>query len=89
MATITRGAVEIAARIYECQEAAKVLFADEYEKKIKWYKNVILRVCKDHSCDTLKAVLFICNMESIKDNGTAVMMFMAAAVEIVEPSEKS
>jgi hypothetical protein len=87
MATITRGAVEIAARIYECQKAAKILFADKYEEKIKWYKNVILRVCKDRGCDTLKAVLLICNMESVKENGTAVMMFMAAAVEIVEPSK--
>jgi hypothetical protein len=32
------------------------------------------------------SVLELCSFESVRDNGMAVMLFMAAGVELIEPS---
>lgn len=36
--------------------------------------------------DEIHSVLEICNTEEIKEKGMAVLMFMAAATEMIEPS---
>jgi hypothetical protein len=64
----------------------KSLFGKEYHDKLKWYMEKIDSHAETRNLDTLKAVLELCEMPSVKENGMAVVLFMAAAVEILEPS---
>jgi hypothetical protein len=41
---------------------------------------------KDHNLDAIPALLRISELEAYKENGMAQMMFMAATVELIEPS---
>jgi len=79
-----REEITIAAKLYECNDTAKKFFRDEYPEKIKFYKEAIGRVMKDHNCDTLQAVIKISKLPSMVDNGMAIMMFMSAAVDLIE-----
>ncbi len=78
--------VKIAAELYQCRDTAKRFFRDEYEAKLKPYKNIIEAHQKKFNLDVLPSVLELCSFESVRDNGVATMLFMAAAVEMVEQS---
>jgi uncharacterized membrane protein len=78
--------VKIAAKLYQCRDTAKRFFRDEYEAKLKPYKNIIESHQKKFNLDVLPSVLELCSFESVRDNGMATMLFMAAAVEMVEHS---
>jgi len=78
--------VKIAAKLYQCRDTAKRFFRDEYEAKLKPYKNIIEAHQKKFNLDVLPSVLELCSFESVRDNGMATMLFMAAAVEMVEQS---
>ena len=80
--------IQIAAKMYDCQETAMKLFKDEYPKKIQWYVETLKGVMAKENLDELKSVLFVSKLDSVKDNGMAVMLFMAAAVEIIEGKPK-
>ena len=80
--------IHIASKMYRCQETAMKLFKDEYAEKVKWYVDTLKAVMVKESLDELKAVLFVSNLESVKDNGMAIMMFMSAAVEIINGKPK-
>lgn len=79
--------VKLAAKLYKCRDAAKGLYGKEYKAKLNWYISRIYDWQKSQKVETLPAVLGICSMPSVKTNEMAVMMFMAAAVEIIEPSK--
>ena len=83
-----RETVQIAAKMYECQESAMKLFREEYPDKISWYVTTLRGVMAKEKLGELKAVLFVSKMDSVKDNGMAIMLFMAAAVEIIEGKPK-
>lgn len=76
--------IKIAAKLYECQETAKMFFKEEYPSKIKWYKDVIVNYQKKNNKDVLQSTLALCQLESVKENGMAIMMFMAATVDLIE-----
>ncbi len=83
-----REQIQIAAKMYQCQESAMKLFRDEYETKVKWYVDTLKAVMQKENLSELKAILFVSKLDSVKDNGVAIMMFMAAAVEIIEGKPK-
>lgn len=83
-----REQIQITAKLYQCQETAQKFYKEEYQDKIKWYKETLNKYAKLNKTDTLKAVISICQKSPIKENGMSIMMFMAAAVEIIEPSKK-
>jgi hypothetical protein len=82
-----RDQIQIAAKMYRCQDTAKRFFGDEYAEKIKPYQQCISGYAKEHDCDELKAVLKICEDEVIRTNGMAVMLLMSAAVDLIEPQK--
>lgn len=81
-----KDAIKIAAKLYKCQESAKFLHGCDYEEKIKWYKDQLQQISKDRKVEILEACLIACEVPVIQSSGTATMMFMAAAVEIIEPT---
>lgn len=82
-----REQIQIAAKLYRCQEAAQQLYGDEYKAKVKTYIDYIKAFSAKHNLETLPAVISICKDQIIRSNGVTLMLFMAAAVEIIEPSK--
>lgn len=80
--------IMMASKMYGCQESAKKLFGQEYDEKIKWYVDVLKSVMSKEKIGELKSVLFVSKLDSVKENGMAIMMFMAAAVELIEGKPK-
>lgn len=78
--------MKLAAKLYQCRDTAKRFFRDEYEAKLKPYRNIIDAHQKKFNLEVLPSVLELCSFESVRDNGMATMLFMAAAVEMIEPS---
>ena len=76
--------IKIAAKLYQCRDVAKRFFRDNYDEKIKPYKNAIQTHRERFNLEVLPSVTEICSFESVRDNGMATMLFMAAAVELIE-----
>lgn len=77
--------IKLAAKLYECRDAARMLFKEEYFTKIIYYKDLIHLYEKQNNVDTIPAVITMCKSLKGNDNGFMIMMLMAAAVEIIEP----
>lgn len=82
----TEQQVKMAAKLYKCRDTAKKLYGTEYKYKINWYIDALNGYAKYKGLDILPAVIEYCSLDDVKVNGMAVMLFMAAAVEIIEPS---
>jgi uncharacterized membrane protein len=85
---MTEKEIKIAAKLYQCRDTAKKLYKDEYDKKLLTYKNFIQAHMKKFNIDVLPSVLEICSFDSVKCDGITTMLFMAAAVELIEPSKR-
>lgn len=81
-----RQQIELAAKMYKCHDTAKKLFGEEFKDKISWYTELINKYSQQKEKDILPSVVDLCNLDSVKENGMAMMLFMAAAVEILEPA---
>lgn len=79
---------KLAAKLYECRDSAKALFGNEYKERVEPYAHKIRQHQINQKIDTLPAVLAICSLPHVKINEMATMLFMAAAVEIIEPSKE-
>lgn len=79
--------IKIAAKLYQCRDTAKRFFKEEYKEKLKPYTRVLEAMKKIINSDTLPALLECLKLKLIDDNGMGQMMFMAAAVEMIEPSK--
>lgn len=80
--------IRIAEKLYECRDSARFLHGEKYKEKIQWYKDVICNAQKKWKKDVLNTVTELCKMSSVEDNGIFIMMFMAAAVELIEPIDE-
>ena len=76
--------IKITAKLYECRDVAKRFFRDKYDEKLIPYKNAIQAVQQNFDLEVLPSVMKICSFEIVRDNGMATMLFMAAAVELIE-----
>ena len=83
----TEEQIKLAAKLYKCRDSAKLLYKSEYNEKLRTYKNVINAHMDKFKIDVLPSVLEICSFESVRDNAMAQMLFMAAAVELIEPTK--
>jgi hypothetical protein len=79
--------IKLAAKLYRCRDSMQGLFGNEYHEKIKWYMEKLNAYSKNNDLDILKSVIDVCNLPLVKENGMASVLFLAAAVEILEPSK--
>ena len=79
--------VQMAAKLYECRDTAKSFFGDKYPEKLKPFTELIKAVMKANKMDELHALLKLAETKTYQDNGMNQMMFMAATVELIEPSK--
>lgn len=79
--------IQIAAKLYNCRDTAKRFLREKYEAKIQPYKHIIKEVMKSNNVEELKDLLIIGDTQAYQENPFAQMMFMAAVVELIEPSK--
>ena len=80
--------VQLAAKLYECRDTAKRFFRDSYKDKIKPYTEIIQAVMKANNLEEIPALLRISQTETYNESGFNQMMFMAAVLELIEPSQE-
>lgn len=81
--------IKIAAKLYECRDTAKTLAKlkeKDYLEMVFPYMKLIEVVMKEHGINELKALLKIAETEVYQESVVSQLLFMAAAVEIMEPS---
>lgn len=78
--------IEIAQKIQECRNTLKTLHGEKFADEIEWYKNIILAANVKHNTKTLESVVILLQLESTEENPIIQMHFLAAAAEILEPS---
>ena len=79
--------VQIAARLYECQDAAKSLLGEKYPDRMVLYGEWIKKRSTHSNVSVLKAAQDII-AEVGSDDGFFAIQVLAAAVELIEPSEE-
>lgn len=78
--------VKITAKLYKCRDTAKGLFKEEIKSKLEPYTDIIKKVMEANKEEVLDAVLRISTTKMYQGEPMTQMMFMAAAVELIEPS---
>lgn len=78
--------IKIAAKLYQCRDTAKRFYKDEFKYKVEPYKECIRKYMDKSDKDELLSVMEICEVDEMKEKGFAIIMFMAAAIELIEPS---
>lgn len=75
--------VKMAAKLYECRDAARSLFGDTYHQRMEDYIEVVKSAAHAMRCSELSAATTLANKAA---GGVTAICFLAAAVEIAEPS---
>jgi hypothetical protein len=79
--------IQIAAKLYNCRDTAKRFFGDKYKERLQPYIHIVKEVMKANNLDELQSLLKISETSLYQENGMGQMMFMAAVVELIEPSK--
>lgn len=78
-------AVQIAAQLYECRNAARTLLGDNYSERMHEYGDSIRSVAAVKGCGELEAGKILAEAAG---GGMTAVLVLAATVEIIEPSHK-
>ncbi len=74
--------VQMAAKLYECRDAAKTLMGEKYETEIAKFSSLIAAQAKRDGSSELSAATDL----AAKAGGFGAVYILAAYVELVEPS---
>ena len=80
--------IKMAAKFYQCRDTAKRFYGEDFKNKIsdyKWFINGCM--AKYNYKDEITAAIHLANDCKDEDGaGMAIMLIMAACVEMIEPS---
>jgi hypothetical protein len=81
--------IKLAAKLYRCRDTARQIYGDGYVQALQSFIRRIQDRMSTKGCNELLAVLDIAeSIKGMENEGTATTLFMAAAVEMLEPSTK-
>lgn len=83
---INEKVIGIAAKLYQARRLCRELMGDVYAQVIKTYKDAIRRVMFEKHLDTLQAAALCIQTATHDGDAIGAMKYMAACVEIIEPS---
>lgn len=83
----TKNVVRVAASLYECQDSAKTLLGEKYPGRMALYGEWIKKRSAHTNANVLSAAQDIIKEVGPDDRVFAIQM-LAAAVELIEPSEE-
>lgn len=75
--------VQIAAKLYECRDAARTILGDKYPERMREYGDSIRSVAAAKECSELVAGKMLAEAAG---GGMTTVLVLAATVEIIEPS---
>lgn len=81
--------IKMAAKLYECRDSAKSLAKmqnKDYKQMLEPYTVIIDKVMKANKLDHIPALLKISETQTYQESAVTQLMFMAALVEMIEPS---
>ena len=76
-------AVKMAAKLYECRDTAKSVFGDGYHERMAAYGQVVKSAANALGCSDIAAATTLANKAG---GGMAAICYLAAVVEMTEPS---
>jgi hypothetical protein len=79
--------IQLAAKLYDCRDSMKSLFGDEFEAKTKPYRERLQAFSERRKIGILDAALIMAKDLAAAGHENAVLLLLAAAVELVEPSQ--
>lgn len=79
----TEQAVKMAAKLYECRDTAKRVFGDRYYERMEAYGQTVKSAANALNCSDMAAATTLANKAG---GGMAAICFLAAVVEMTEPS---
>lgn len=85
----TETQIKMAAKLYECRDAAKSfakMQQTSYAELLEPYTKILKAVMAANKLNELQALLRISKSKTYEESGMAQMLFMAATVELIEPS---
>lgn len=80
--------IKMAAKLYECRDTAKAFFKEDYNDRLVPYISILKAVMANNNLEEIPALLKISKTQHYHENGMAQMMYMAAVVELIEPTQK-
>lgn len=84
----TEQAVEIMAKLYEARRGMRSLFGDEFDQKIKQWREALREIQKAHNVDILTAGMHYLKIAQENNaSGATQAMIMAAIVEESESAK--
>lgn len=78
--------IKIAAKLYQARDTAQKLFKDRYKTVLSHYIKSLKAVMESRGVEEIHAFLEISKTEPCKDSDMVQMLYMAAVVEMIEPS---
>lgn len=80
--------VQTAAKLYECRDACKKLWGNEWKKQIEFHTNLIKAAMQKYNIDNeiTAAIKLVDDCKNMDGSGVFTMKCFAAAVELIEPS---
>ena len=76
-------AIKVAARLYECRDAAKSVLGEGYHERMKAYGQTVKSAANAMGCSDIAAATTLSNKAG---GGMAAIFYLAAVVEMTEPS---
>jgi hypothetical protein len=79
--------IMITAKLYNCRDTCKRFLRNEFYERIQPYQTVIKKVMEANKVNELQALMTISETKAYNENGMGQMLFISAAVELMEPSK--
>jgi hypothetical protein len=74
--------LEITNKMLRCRKAMQSLWGEEYQDKVKFWKDVVVNHGKQTGMDTLKSVIDL--SKKVDEEPSAVIWLMSAALDLIE-----
>lgn len=85
---MNRNAVQVTAKLYEMQEAAKRLLGNRYDAQVEKYRQMVRDVADNKHTDHLHAGMAMMKVAADAPNpGITMMLVGAAIVDVIEGHE--
>jgi len=82
--------IKLTAKLYEMRDTARKLAkiaGKDYFESLKIYQEIIKGVMATHKINEIEALLKVAETETYKEYPVSAIKFMAATVELMEPSK--
>jgi hypothetical protein len=81
--------IKLAAKLYQCRDTAKKMYGKDYQETLlPFIRRIRARMALDQCSELEAALTLIESLQELRGEATGTLLFSAAAVEMLKPSEK-